>query len=94
VQSTVQSLRSDVDTAVKMSDVYFWLVTACGIVDPAFWKNIGNHLQYYTASQPRVPQSTQYEVVNIWKDRSRELSERDSLYDIYFAVLLTLIFPN
>jgi hypothetical protein len=66
-------LRCKVLKAAKMSIVVLWVVTPCsgyqrlggtyrfhGPEDggDTFLRNIGNHLQDYTASQPRKPQST------------------------------------
>jgi hypothetical protein len=52
--------------AAKMLIVVFWFATSCNLVDgyqpedrcDTFLRNIRNHLQENTASQPRRPQST------------------------------------
>jgi hypothetical protein len=58
-------VRLEVLTAVKMSMLFFWVVTPCGLVGrySMFLRNFGIYLQAHTASQSRIVKSTLYEHV-------------------------------
>jgi hypothetical protein len=61
------NLRFEVLTAVRMTMLFFWVVTPCSPEDgnSMFLRNVGIYLRVYTASQPRTTTSLMYNSITM-----------------------------